>query len=84
MKRLSFFKYSLALLGFSSLIVSCGGGSSNGQLIGVLQRPSWRTEIPYGMTSVPTGTLVIGPSDQDVTFDLTAKPTGHHWWFLYG
>jgi gliding motility-associated lipoprotein GldK len=74
MKRLSFFKYSLALLGFSSLIVSCGGGSPNGQLIGVLQRPSWRTEIPYGMTSVPTGTLVIGPSDQDVTFDLTAKP----------
>jgi gliding motility-associated lipoprotein GldK len=74
MKRLSFFSYTIALLSLGSLFVSCGGGTSNGQLTGVLQRPSWRTEIPYGMTSVPTGTLVLGGSDQDVTFDLTAKP----------
>jgi formylglycine-generating enzyme len=74
MKRLNFLSYTLGIFMATSLIVSCGGGGSNGQLTGVMSRPSWRTEIPYGMTTVPTGTLVIGASDQDVNFELTAKP----------
>ncbi|MCE2961991.1 MAG: SUMF1/EgtB/PvdO family nonheme iron enzyme [Chitinophagales bacterium] len=74
MKRLSFFESVLCILCVASLFVSCGGGSSNGQLTGVQHRPGWRTEIPYGMTTVPTGTLVLGSSDQDVTFELTARP----------
>ena len=62
------------LVSFYFLLVSCGGSVSNGQLIGVQSRPAWRTEIPYGMTTVPTGTLVIGQSDQDVNFELSTRP----------
>ena len=36
-------------------------------LIGVQDRPSWKGINPYGMVYVPSGTLHIGPSDQDVS-----------------
>ncbi len=74
MKRLNLLSISLILLSASTLIVSCGSSGGNGQLIGSQNRPAWRTEIPYGMTTVPTGTLVVGGSDQDVNFELTARP----------
>jgi sulfatase modifying factor 1 len=73
MKRLQFL--TIAALAFlATFFVSCGGSVSNGQLIGAQNRPTWRTEIPYGMVSVPTGTFVMGGSDQDVQFDLTTRP----------
>lgn len=74
MKRLNLMTIVPLLVSFYSLLVSCGGSVSNGQLIGVQNRPAWRTEIPYGMTTVPTGTLVIGQSDQDVNFELSTRP----------
>lgn len=74
MKRLSLLSLSLTLFSFVMLITSCGGGGSNGQLTGVMNRPGWRTEVPYGMTAVPTGTLVVGQSDQDVNFELSTRP----------
>jgi len=46
-------------------LASCGGGY-DGQLLGELDRPTWRPEMPYGMIYVPTGQLHIGGSDQDV------------------
>lgn len=46
-------------------LVSCGS-SYNGQLLGEQDRPKWTPEMPYGMIYVPTGTLHIGGSDQDV------------------
>ena len=64
MKKL--FKSSLVLLLFSVIVTSCGT-RQNGQLIGVQDRPSWNGINPYGMVYVPSGTLHIGPSDQDVT-----------------
>jgi gliding motility-associated lipoprotein GldK len=48
------------------ILSSCGGGGENGQLIGVLERPAWNGINPYGMVYVPSGTLHIGQSDQDV------------------
>jgi len=57
--------YLSALL-FLGIIFSCGGSSDTGQLIGVLDRPTWKGINPYGMVYVPSGTLHIGPSDQDV------------------
>lgn len=62
MKRL--FKVSLALL----VIVFFGcGRQENGQLMGVMDRPTWKGVNPFGMVYVPSGTLHIGPSDQDIT-----------------
>lgn len=56
---------SLLVLTVLVFIVSCGT-RQNGQLIGVIERPSWKGINPYGMVYVPSGTLHIGPSDQDV------------------
>lgn len=67
----------LAALTIVSLFVleSCGGGgSANGQLVGAFNRPSWRAEVPYGMVTIPDGTLTQGGSDQDVNFELSARP----------
>jgi gliding motility-associated lipoprotein GldK len=62
MKKL--FKF-LLLLTILAVVTSCGT-RQNGQLIGVMDRPSWQGINPYGMVYVPSGTLHIGPSDQDV------------------
>ena len=55
-----------ALILLAIFISSCGS-KENGQLIGVLDRPTWKGINPYGMVYIPSGTLHIGPSDQDVT-----------------
>jgi formylglycine-generating enzyme len=56
------------------LMASCGGGDNyKGQLLGIQNRPSWRSEVPYGMVNVPTGVLHVGNSDQDVPHALTAR-----------
>jgi gliding motility-associated lipoprotein GldK len=58
---------------FAALIASCGQRES-GQLIGVQDRPSWKPINPYGMVYIPSGTLHIGPSDQDINFALVQRP----------
>ncbi len=63
MKKSLNYLSALLLLG---ILFSCGGSSDTGQLIGVLDRPTWKGINPYGMVYVPSGTLHIGPSDQDV------------------
>ena len=60
----SLLKISLALL---VLVLASCGRRENGQLIGALDRPAWKGINPYGMVYVPSGTLHIGPSDQDVS-----------------
>jgi gliding motility-associated lipoprotein GldK len=52
---------------------SCGRDES-GQLIGVQDRPSWTGINPYGMVYVPSGTLTIGQSDQDVFTTHIQRP----------
>ena len=49
----------------SVLLIACGGGYT-GELTGVLNRPIWNHVMPYGTVYIPSGTLHIGPSDQDV------------------
>jgi len=52
---------------------ACKSGS-NGQLTGVINRPAWKGINPYGMVYVPSGTLHIGPSDQDVNHTMVQRP----------
>jgi len=61
MKRKALFSFCLMAL----LLSSCGRDDS-GQLLGVPDRPTWNGINPYGMVYVPSGTLTIGQSDQDV------------------
>jgi len=56
------------------VILSSCGTRQNGQLIGVFDRPTWKGINPYGMVYIPSGTLHIGPSDQDVTSTFIQRP----------
>jgi len=53
-------------------LVSCGM-SYKGNLMGSLDRPIWYHIMPYGMVYVPTGTLHIGPGDQDINNALVQR-----------
>ena len=67
----------LTAMAFAAVLVtSCGGGSWDsyrGQLLGVQNRPQWTPINPYGMVYIPTGTLHIGPNDNDMNNSLTAR-----------
>lgn len=69
-------RLSSAFLSFAAavLILSSCGRNESGELTGVLERPSWRGINPYGMVYVPSGTLVMGQSDQDVFSTYTQMP----------
>ncbi|HMR42300.1 MAG TPA: SUMF1/EgtB/PvdO family nonheme iron enzyme, partial [Saprospiraceae bacterium] len=71
MKRL--LKSLIALIVLSAIISSCGS-RQNGQLLGVLERPTWKGINPYGMVYVPSGTLHIGVGDEDVSGTFVQRP----------
>ena len=62
MKSLS----SLSVLLLTIILITSCGKQETGQLTGVLERPTWGGFNPFGMVYVPSGTLTIGQSDQDV------------------
>lgn len=64
----------LSVLAAAVLMVACAPKDGGGQLVGVMERPTWQPINPYGMQYIPSGTLHIGPSDQDVNHSLTARP----------
>ena len=55
----------LGLFGIILLLASCGR-EETGELTGVMDRPAWGGINPYGMVYVPSGSLNIGGSDQDI------------------
>ncbi len=61
-------------LALAVAVIGCGHGDYDGQLLGVFDRPEYIPEIPYGMVYVHSGTLHIGPSDQDVNGTLVQRP----------
>ena len=65
---------SLILFASVVLIMSSCGSNSYGELTGVLDRPSWSGINPYGMVYIPSGTLHIGQSDQDIFSTYTQRP----------
>lgn len=69
MKKL--LQLSLVLLVF---IAAACGSKESGQLLGVLDRPTWKGINPYGMVYVPSGTLHIGAGDQDVSNTFVQRP----------
>ena len=68
------------------LLSSCGSGSkqvasksnsksktSDGQLHGVAPSSRGSMGRPYGMVYIPPGTFHMGPSDEDVNYNYTAR-----------
>ena len=70
MKNLLKTSFLLLLL---AVVTSCGT-RENGQLIGVMDRPAWNGINPYGMVYIPSGTVHIGNSDQDIVNTYTQRP----------
>ncbi len=56
------------------IISSCGGNKQSGYLSGVKDRPKWKGINPYGMVYIPSGTLHVGQSDQDIFSSYVQKP----------
>ncbi|MEL7120369.1 MAG: SUMF1/EgtB/PvdO family nonheme iron enzyme, partial [Bacteroidota bacterium] len=55
------------------LVTACGKRES-GELLGVQNRPEWKGIQPYGMVYVPSGSLHIGPGDEDITNTFVQRP----------
>ncbi len=69
MKSLS----SVSLLLFFLIVITSCGKQETGQLTGARNRPAWGGINPFGMVYVPSGTLIIGQSDQDIFQAYTQK-----------
>ncbi|MBE0641824.1 MAG: SUMF1/EgtB/PvdO family nonheme iron enzyme, partial [Bacteroidales bacterium] len=63
----------LTVLLLPLLMISCGG-SGNGELIGVQDRPVFYQPDPYGMVFIPMGSYTMGAADQDVPYALVHQP----------
>jgi gliding motility-associated lipoprotein GldK len=64
--------YFLIVILVGGLLSGCGGGGDRGELLGVSQR-TFRAEVPYGMVYIPSGTFLMGQTDQDITFSQIAQ-----------
>jgi len=64
MKQIYF--VALTLL-FGGLLSGCSKRGDRGEILGVSAR-SFRTEVPYGMVYIPSGSYLMGQTDQDITF----------------
>ena len=62
MKSLS----SLSIILLAIIFITSCGKKESGQLTGTQNRPKWGGFNPFGMVYVPSGTLTVGQSDQDV------------------
>ncbi len=65
-------KKFIAFTAILSLLISCGGSSDKGELVGV-KGAKWHPEKPYGMTLVNGGSFIMGKSDEDVAHVLDAS-----------
>lgn len=46
---------------------SCSKRGDRGEILGVSAK-SFRSEVPYGMVYIPSGSFLMGQTDQDITF----------------
>ncbi|MGB4774760.1 MAG: SUMF1/EgtB/PvdO family nonheme iron enzyme [Daejeonella sp.] len=60
--------YFIASIAIVVIASSCGKGGASGELVGVQSKNFRNTEVPYGMVYIPSGTFVMGQTDQDITF----------------
>lgn len=65
---------AIVLLTIATIFSSCGSGGGTGQLVGAQDRPMWKGINPFGMVYIPSGTLHIGNSDQDISNTFVQRP----------
>lgn len=67
-----FMKKLIVFIAILTVLISCGGTTDNGELVGV-KGAKWFPEKPYGMTLVKGGSFIMGKSDEDVAHVLDAN-----------
>lgn len=58
-------KKFIVFMAILSLLISCGGSTDKGELVGV-KGAKWNPEKPFGMTLIPGGSFIMGKSDEDL------------------
>lgn len=66
--------FVVLLMIITAYACSRGGGESNGELVGVKGK-SWKQPRPYGMSLIPSGSFIMGSSDDDKTGSQNAPVT---------
>ena len=61
----------ISILVFGLVLTSCKP-KANGDLVGTFREPFFQ-EDPFGTLFIPLGSFHMGPSDQEITFALTAQ-----------
>jgi len=64
--------YFLIAVLSAGVLAGCGSTADRGEVVGVPAR-AFRAEVPYGMVYVPSGSFLMGQTDQDVTFAQIAQ-----------
>lgn len=66
---------AIALLGMLTVgfLNSCGKMGAGGELVGVGPQNFKSTSVPYGMVYIPSGSFIMGQTDQDITFSQIAQ-----------
>src|ERR1700743_54511 len=64
--------FLITVIAGTIMLSSCGRGGDRGEVTGVPPRSFW-TEVPYGMVYIPSGSFLMGQTDQDVTFSQIAQ-----------
>lgn len=61
--------YFIVLLSAITLVTSsCFKSGNRGELVGIPSKKFKNSEIPQGMVYIPSGTFIMGQTDQDITF----------------
>jgi len=64
--------FLIVVLAGGLMLYGCGHNGDRGELTGIPQR-SFRAEVPYGMVYIPSGSFMMGQTDQDVTFSQLSQ-----------
>ncbi|HEY0666621.1 MAG TPA: SUMF1/EgtB/PvdO family nonheme iron enzyme [Sphingobacteriaceae bacterium] len=64
--------YFIAFAALAVMATGCKGGA-NGELVGASSKKFKNNSIPYGMVYIPSGTFLMGQTDQDITFAQIAQ-----------
>ena len=64
--------YFLIAVLSAGVLAGCGSSADRGEVVGVPAR-AFKAEVPYGMVYVPSGSFLMGQTDQDVTFAQIAQ-----------
>ncbi|MFM6975697.1 MAG: formylglycine-generating enzyme family protein [Sphingobacteriaceae bacterium] len=65
--------YLVVLVAISAFISACGASGAGGELVGAGIKKFRNNEVPYGMVYIPSGTFIMGQTDQDITFAQIAQ-----------